>query len=377
MIKVLHLITDLNKGGAEMMLYKLLSRMDRLRFQNVVVSMKPIGPLGADIKALDVPVFTLGIRSGALNPHALLRLLRLLRKERLQILQTWLYHADLLGILAGKLAYVPAIVWNLRCAELDKNDHSKFLFLILKMLTKLSHMPKAIIVNSKIGRLSHECLGYKPARWVIISNGFDSNLFCPSQDARSLFRRKLRLPEQTPLIGLVARFNPMKDHMNFLYAASQLHKKRSDVHFVLVGQGVDEKNDLLMDQITALDLHKCLHLLGERDDIAHITAALDIASSSSYSEGFSNVIGEGMASGVPCVVTDVGDSAYIVGDTGLVVPPRDPHALAAAWNRLLSMSENDRMALGLSGRERIVSLFSLDAITNQYEKLYDEIVKEA
>lgn len=172
---------------------------------------------------------------------------------------------------------------------------------------------------------------------------------------------------------LVARFHAMKDHANFLKAAGQLHEVRPDVHFILVGHGIDEGNPLLREQITSLGLDGYVHLLGERNDInTIITAALDIASS--YGEGFPNVIGAAMACGVPCVVTDVGDSAYIVGNTGPVVPPRDPRALA--WDRVLSMSEDDRQALGLSARERIVSFFSIDAVTKQYENLYYEIVSK-
>lgn len=359
-----------------MMLCRLVARMDRHAFHNVVVSMTDVGTVGRRIKDLGIEVHTLNMRRGIPNPVAMCHLLNILRNRQPHILQTWLYHADLLGLLAGKLARVPVIVWNLRCSELNKNDHSRFLFLTLQMLTKLSHVPKAIIVNSKTGRLSHEGLGYKPARWETITNGFDINLFSPSQDTRSSFRKSLRLPEQTPLIGLIARLHPMKDHANFLNAASKLHKRRPDVHFVLVGQGINKQNTSLMKQITALGLHKHVHLLGERDDIAAITAALDIASSSSYGEGFPNSVGEAMACGVPCVVTDAGDSAYIVGETGFVVPPRDPCALADVLNKLLSMSSEERQALGLSARKRIVSFFSIDAITKQYENLYYEIVSK-
>jgi len=375
MTKILHLITDLcHIGGAEMMLYKLLSNIDQKRFTNVVVSMTERGVLSEKIEALGITVYSLGMRRRLPNLTSILLLLSLLRNEKPHILQSWLYHADLLGVLAGKLTDT-SVVWNLRCAELLKKDHPRVLFWILRVLAVLSGTPEAVIVNSTAGRLAHERLGYKPVKWSLIPNGFDPDSFSPSQNARLDIRKSLGVSEQAQLIGLVARFNPMKDHSNFLKAAGQLKKTRPDVHFVLVGKGVDERNSQLVDLINSLSLNGCVHLLGERHDIPAITAALDIAASSSYSEGFSNVIGEAMACGVPCVVTDVGDSAYIVGNAGIVVPPRDYCALSDAWSQILSMSEDSRLSLGRAARERILSHFSINGVTRQYEKLYLEIVE--
>lgn len=375
MIRILHLITGLETGGAEMMLYKLLSQMDRRHFNNIVVSMTGRGVLGEKIETLGITVHTLGMQRSLPNPSGLSCLLKLLRKEHPHVLQTWLYHADLLGLLAVKLAGVPAVVWNLRCAELLKKDHPMVLFWILRVLATLSRMPKAVVVNSTAGRLAHEKLGYKPVKWKFIPNGFDPDLYSPSRNARLELRRNLGISEQAHLIGLVARFNPMKDHVNFLRAAGQLKKTWPGVHFVMIGKGVDDTNTQLLDQINSLSLDGFVHLLGERHDVPALTAALDIAASSSYSEGFSNVIGEAMACGVPCVVTDVGDSAYIVGNTGIVVPPRDYCALSDAWNHILSMSEDSRLSLGRAARERILSHFSINGVTRQYEKLYLEIVE--
>lgn len=373
MIKILHIITDLNTGGAEMMLYKLLSFIDRSRFNNVVVSMGDTGTLGGRIKTLGIPVYVLNMRRGIPNPLGLWRLLQILRKERPQVLQTWLYHADLLGLLTGRLLRVPSIVWNIRCAELKRGDINWVLNLTLKLLSKLSHKPKAVIINSLAGRHVHERLGYRPVKWEIIPNGFDINLFSSSEHARVKLRKSLGLLEHAPLIGMVARFNPIKDFTNFLNAAGELYKFNPNVHYVLVGQGVTKENKLLFELITALGIEDNVHLLGERDDIPLIMGALDVYTSSSYSEGFPNTIGEAMACGVPCVVTDAGDSAYLVGESGLVVPSRNSSALNEAWVKILSMSENKRIALGMAARERVVSLFSIDSVVKKYEKLYIEI----
>ncbi len=373
-IKTVHVITGLDIGGAEMMLYKLLSRMERSAFQSLVVSLKDGGALKKRISDLGIPVFTLGMNRQASIPIGFSRLLFLLRRQRPQILQTWLYHADLLGLLAGKLARVPAIAWNLRCSELRVEDYSRGLSLIIRGLAKLSHLPDAIIVNSLKGCRQHERLGYHPVRWQLIPNGFDTDLFRPAPRASSGLRRSLGLPAEAPLIGLVARFHPMKDHANFFKAAALLHKLRPEVHYILVGSGIDENNMSLLGQISHLGISRQVHLLGERQDIASITRMLDIATSSSCSgEGFSNAIGEAMACGVPCVVTDVGDSAYLVGQTGEVVPPHSPRALADAWHKILSMSEVERRARGKAARARIVSRFSLDEIVKQYEVFYQEL----
>lgn len=373
MIKILHLITDLSTGGAEMMLYKLLSRMDNSRFQNIVVSLTDKGTLGRSIEDMGIPVFTLGMHRKLPNPMGLLRLLRILRKENPRVLQTWLYHADLLGLLGGRLAHVPAIVWNLRCTDADSRHYSKLSAFIVYILAKLSTLPSTVLVNSKAGLRMHETLGYRPQRWLLVPNGFDLDRFCPDPEARIKLRHELDLQGDTILIGLVARYDAMKDHTTFLDAASLLVKDYPDVHFILAGRGVDYNNSELTNIITSLGIEKNIHLLGERRDIPHITAALDIASSSSYGEGFPNVVGEAMACGVPCVVTDVGDSALLVGDTGRLVPPKSPCSLFEAWHELIEMGQEERRRLGIAARCRIRENFSLSSIVAQYEKLYEEL----
>lgn len=374
-MKVLHLITDLSTGGAEMMLYKLLSRMDSLRFQNIVVSLTDKGTLGGHIEKMGISVFALGMRREAPNPLRLWQLLRILQKERPNILQTWLYHADLLGLLMGKLIHVPVIAWNLRCSNMDMTRYSKLSSFVVYASAKLSSFPNIVLVNSKAGLQLHETLGYCPARWQLIPNGFDIEQFHPDPESRVKLRKELGLLKDTLLIGFVARFDPMKDHANFLQAASLLLKDYSNAHFILVGGGVDQSNSELAKSIISLDIGNNVHLLGERSDIPNITAALDIASSSSYGEGFPNVVGEAMACAVPCVVTDVGDSALLVGDTGKVVPPKNPHALAGAWRELIDIGPEGRKQLGLAARLRIKENFSLPAIVARYEELYEELSK--
>lgn len=373
-LKIAHLITGLSTGGAEQMLYKLLSGDDGTGFRPLVVSMTDRGPLGDAIADLGVPVYCLGMRRGVADPAALWKLWRILRRERPHLLQTWLYHADLLGLVAGKLARVPHVVWNVRCSDMDFSRYSALTGLTVRAGAWLSHWPDAVVVNSYAGKRLHEDLGYRPRRWEVIPNGFDLEKFQPDPDARTRFRESMGLPGEAFLTGHIARFDPMKDHETFLRAARMLIERRPDARFILVGNGVDRLNRALGDLVTELGLDEGAYLLGERQDVNAIMPALDIVSSSSaFGEGFPNVIGEAMACGVPCVVTDVGDSARLVANTGKVVPPRDPHALAAAWDELFRIGPDERQRLGLAARRRIQAHFSLPAIVGRYQGFYQNI----
>jgi glycosyltransferase involved in cell wall biosynthesis len=201
--------------------------------------------------------------------------------------------------------------------------------------------------------------------------------FIPSQHYYKSVRLELGVPDNTILIGLFGRYHPVKGHEVFLKAAQLLLKKHPHIqHFLLGGKEVDNTNYVLNQQLAQLEIGEQIHLLGERQDVHHLTAALDIASSSSYSEGFPNVIGEAMSCGVPCAVTDVGDSARIVGNTGRVVPANNPEALANAWQELIEMGAEGRFKLGSAARSRIIECFSLDSVVTQYETLYETIFAE-
>jgi glycosyltransferase involved in cell wall biosynthesis len=351
------------------MLARLIGATNRDRISSIVVSLSTVGTVGSDIERMGVPVFALGMRSGTPMWSALWRGVRLLRQFRPAVLQTWLYHADLAGLVAGTVARVPDIVWNIRCAELVPQDHPRSLPALLRTLAALSGRPSAIVCNSTAGRLAHEALGYHPRRWSLIPNGFDTGTFQPCAGARVDIRRELGLPDTIELVGLLARFHPMKDHATFLNAARIVSAARPDVHFVAAGRGV-AGNAALEAMVAELKLGQRVHLLPARHDAARFLAALDVAVSSSYSEAFPNVVGEAMACGTPCVVTDVGDSALLVGDAGVMVPPRDPALLAAGILRVLDLDGSARASLGRAARERILSTFSLAGAAATYERLY-------
>lgn len=372
-IKILHVITGLNTGGAEMMLLKLVSNIDPQNFQNVIVTLMDGGDLLQDFEAKGVKVQSLGMEKGSVRFASIFRLMKIMRAEKPDVVQTWLYHADLIGLIAAKLTGKKRLAWNLRRSDVNWSEGSLLSKGVLKLLAKLSSWPDAVFANSKTGIASHKRIGYKPKLWVYVPNGFDMNKFVRQPGARKKLLDELRLPEDVFLIGLVARLDPIKDHQGFLKAAKLLRDRFPQAHFVLAGRGLTPENAELADWIGDLQLSDCVHLLGNRTDVHHLMSAFDIASLVSLSEGFPNVVGEAMACETPCVVTDVGDSAHIVGDTGYVVPPANPAETARAWAELLGMPHESRTELGKSARRRIEDNFSLKTVVLRYEALYRDL----
>lgn len=359
------------------MLYKLVTN-DRF-FKHSVVSMMDIGSVGDKIRTAGIPIYTLKMHRGVPDPWAIWRLMILLSKEKPEILQTWMSHANLLGLIVGKLVKVPYIVWGIRNSNLDPQKSKKMTIRVTKWCARLSRFSSAIVSCSDVGRKVHIVLGYRPDKIRVIPNGFDLEIFKPDGNAQKKIRDELGLSRNTILIGLMARFDPQKNHANFLQAATILGRYFPNVHFILCGDGVIPDNKNLFRLVQQSKITNRVHLLGRREDMPKITAALNIASSSSssYGEGFANVIGEAMSCGVPCVVTDVGDSALIVGDTGIVVPPQNPLALAEAWHKMIEMGHKGRRQLGRAARKRIEEKFSLSEIVNQYKSLYKELLAKA
>lgn len=372
---LIHLITGLNTGGAEMMLYKLLSKINREKFEIKVISLTDIGPIGEKIRKLQIPVIELGMKRGIPNPFFILKLAKILRKEKPHILQTWMYHADLLGLLAGKLAGVKNICWNIRHSNLDPELNKKQTIMVAKLCSWLSNIPSRIICCSQASLEVHKELGYNENKMIVIPNGFDLTLFRPNKKSRSL-KEELFLKEDVYLIGHVARWDSQKDHANLIKAAKLVIQKKPNIHFILCGDGISSQNKTLFSLIKKEGIEKNIHLMGRRSDIPDLMPQFDLFVLSSKGEGFPNVLGEAMACEVPCVVTDVGDSSYIVDETGFVVPPKQPDQLANAILRFFNLSTHEREYLGRLARERVQNQFSLELIVNKYENVYLEILNK-
>jgi glycosyltransferase involved in cell wall biosynthesis len=374
-IRVTHIIAGLLTGGAEMMLYKVLSRWDRSRFRARVISLSQSGFIADRIQGLGVPVHTLGMSINRPDPRPFLRLARWLRIDPPDVVQTWMYHADLVGGLTARLVSDAPILWGIRTGPLEDRSFKRSTLMVIQTCARLSRLlPTRILCCSEAGRREHEALGYDHDKMVVVPNGFDLEAFRPDPEARAALRGELGISDETPLIGMVARYDPVKDHATFFEAAARLHAVMPEARFVLCGRDVTWENRAMASMIDRAGVRQVVHLLGQREDAHRVIAALDVSTlSSACGEGFSNVIGESMACAVPCVVTDVGDAAQILGDTGLVVPPRRPETLAAGWRRMAELPAEARAERGRAARERVESRFSLDVIVRRYQDLYVEL----
>lgn len=366
---VLHVITGLDMGGAERMLWRITAQAGAKRSdwpRQVVVSLMDDGAYGTDLRRAGVTVHSLGMQRGRWSKiGALFHLMHILKQERPSVVMTWLYHADLLGTVAAALSGRPPVIWNLRCSDMDLTSYSRLTRIILRILAQLSRFPYAVAANSDSGRAAHEACGYRPRRWLSLPNGFDLDVWYPDDADRTTVRAELGVSANDILIGLVARVDAQKDHATFLSAASLVAQQEPRARFLLVGQGTDHLP-------LPPQLNGRLYALGQRDDIPRLTRAMDIGTLSSISEGFPNVVGEAMASGLPCVVTQVGEAPRVVGDTGRVVPPRAPEAMAEAILSLLRMPSEEREALGTAARQRIAKNWSLSTAANAYADAWSQ-----
>lgn len=374
MIKVMHVITTLGPAGAETMLCRLASGMDASRFENEVVSLTGILDLADRMQRIGVCVRTLGMKASVPNPLLVLRLAQWIRDSKPDVIQTWMYHANFVGAFAARLAGNVPVVWGIHDSGLDLSMGNRRTMLVNRACALLSRKYAArIVCCSEASLRLHKELRYAAEKLEVIPNGFDVEQVKPDPAAHASLREELGIPAETLLIGIVARFHPHKDHHNFIEAAARLRKELPVVHFLLCGLDITWQNSQLAEWIEAAGLRDCCHLLGVRQDVSRLFAGMDIATTASRCEAFPIAVGEAMACGTPCVVTDVGDSALIVGETGTVVAPGDPHALAEAWRKLIVAGPAVRHRLGLAARRRVQQHFALPAIVERYQAIYGKL----
>lgn len=351
MTRVMHVISGLETGGAEAFLVQLAAALKVRGFDQDVVSVTTLGAHAATLQALDIPVHALSVGSLPGAMAAVGRLAALVRRTRPDVMQGWMYYGDLFAALADRVAPgTRRLYWNLRASDTVEGGYGR----LVRINAKLSAWPDTVIANSQTGLDFHLRHGYRPRRTAVIPNGVNIGKFRPDPSDRAALRFELGLPADAVVAIHVARLNPMKDHASFLKAMAGLPQMRG----LLVGAGTE-----------TLDLPGNVGALGLRDDVARLYRCADIVvSSSAFAEGFSNILAEGMASGLVPVATDVGDARLIVGDTGHVVPIRDPEALAKALSE--EAGRSDREQRNAAARARMAENFTLDRAVERFAALY-------
>lgn len=370
---VLHIITGLETGGAERALFNILQGGLLNGHTHSVISLSGMGSMGPQLETLGLPVYALGMRRGWPSFAGLKALRRIIRQRQPDVIQGWMYHGNLAATLAHSLATKrPALAWNIRHSLYDIADEKPMTRQVIRLNRFFSHAPDMLLYNSRLSRQQHERFGFSSKRAGIIPNGIDLRAFDSSSGDRARIRAEVGIKASAVVVGHVARFHPMKDHATFIRAAMGIASRYPEVHFLLIGRDVSLSNRVFTDLLPE-DVRERFHLLGERRDIPALMSAMDIFCQSSWSEAFPNVLGEAMASGIPCVATEVGDSALIVGDTGTVVPARDAQALARAMEDMLLMPLAARRALGERARQHIKDNFTLESIVDKYAVLYERL----
>lgn len=373
MKSVLHVITGLGDGGAEAVLYR-LCKFDKEN-QHVVISLLGHGKYSPLLEELGVQVYHLNTPAGTIRTAALVKIYKLIRQLKPDVVQTWMYHADLIGGVIARLAGVRKVFWNIRHTTLESGKSKRTTILIAKLCAHLSRfIPEGIVCCAQKAVTVHSELGYEASKMTVIGNGYNLEVFNPNNDLMVRFRNELNVESGTTVLGMVGRFDPQKDHFGLLSALSIVKSRVPDFKFALIGRDLNSANTALNNEIEKLNLESNIILLDQRTDITLVMNGLDFhVLSSGFGEAFPNVLAESMACETPCVTTDVGDAAVIVGDTGWVVPPKDPQALAKAMLEAMEEKQSNPQAWQArkrACRERIVNNFSIEKMVDSYHQVW-------
>ena len=368
-MRVAFLTRSLEVGGAEVQLVQTAGALQGRGHDVTVVAFYDRGPLSGDLQDAGVALRYLGKKSRWDLVGPTIRAIRYFRVAQPDVVHSFLTPANILAAVIRPFLGGTALVWGIRASFMDWSAYDVTWRIAYGVERFLSRFPDAIVTNSRAGLAKIRDDGFRADNAVAIPNGIDLDRFkkiCDTSDVRS----ELGLPPEKCVLGIVARLDPMKSHDVFLRAAAILRTTRDDVHFLIVG------GDGLVPRASLESLQKSLGLqgvvtwAGHRNDTPAIYSVMDVHTSSSKGEGFSNSVAEGMACEVATVATDVGDSRYIVGDAGRVVPSEDPAALAAAWSELLSMADRERRQMGSDARARVTELCSEEAMTDRILDVY-------
>ncbi len=370
---IVHIITSLESGGAQGALFRLVKQTSH-KVTHQVICLRGDEKYSTPLRDLGIQVHTLDMPKGKITLSGLTKLFKLLRKSdrKSTVIQTWLYHADLVGGVAARMLRHRNIIWGIRNTKIDKDARTTFL--VAKLCAVLSSVvPRATISCSSTAAAYHKHLGYR-GTMHIIPNGYQTNDLIISDSMRQKIRSELGIKDNF-VLGFVARWDPLKDHENLLRAVNILSQKKNSIRLLLVGTGCDKNNDQLATLIHETNLIDQVLLLGERSDIAAIMNALDLHVLSSKTEAFPNVLAEAMACGTPCVTTNVGDAADIVSDIGWIVEPESPERLAAGIQKAVSILQNPtiKKAKSNQGRKWIQDNYSMEKMADTFIDVWTEV----
>ncbi len=372
-LDVLHIITGLDVGGAELSLKNFIEYSENEGvFHNKVISLTDVGVVGEKLRAIGIEVIPLNIKRTFDIPRGILKLTRFIKKQNPDIIQTWMYHADLLGGIASRLAGKCNIFWSIHCSNIfDSEGTSRSTYFVMKICSLLSSViPKKIICVAQSSQATHLEFNYVENKMRVIPNGCNLDAYNIDLDVKAEMREKLAIPKDAIVIGSVGRFNECKDHYSFIMAAKKLLDSNENLLFLLIGRDVDYENRQLIQWIDNSGLRSNFMLLGERSAINLYFSVMDIFCLHSKSEALPNVIIEAMGTGIPCVVTDVGDCARMVGKNGVTVPPENPELLADGLQKIINLTAQERFEIGKKSRKYALENYSLKIVVNEYNNLY-------
>lgn len=380
MKKIVHVIMSLNIGGAELMLKRLvLHSHQREQFEHIVITLTDLGVMGPELQNRGIRVYSLGIvhslgmKSLPTLPLIFLKLQRLLKKIQPDVVQTWMYHSDLLGGLAAKSLGIDNIIWGIRTTNVALGS-SKLTVKLRKLCALLSnYIPTVIICAADAGREVHEKIGYDARKMKVIPNGFDLDSLIATPEQRKILRDECGFTDKEMIVGSVGRFNTVKNQKLFVEAAALIVLENPEVRFLMIGRDNTWDNMKLVSWIEQHNLRDRFVLLGERSDVPLCLAAMDVFCLHSKTEGFPNVLGEAMAMGLPCVTTDVGDAKLLLGSTGVVVSV-SALSVCKAVSHLLSLDKQDLIDMGACARQRLEDNYSLSKIILQYNDVYKSLI---
>jgi len=374
-MKVLHIITDLDVGGAENMLVSLVTELQKRGIDNQVIGLGNEGSIGEHIRSNGIEVEALGIRPQHLELRKFIKFIRIIKNFNPDIIQTWLYHADFVGSLAGLIAGHRTIIWGLH-HTLSKNSKIKISTAFIgKINSILSHwVPRKIVCCSESAFKAHASIGFEKRKLILIPNGINLSKFKPDPGASHSVRDELGVSQNDHLIGMMARFHPAKDHQLFISSAKLLLDTLPNVHFVMAGKDISLENPVLLDWIIATGKREHFHLLGERADMPRLFSGMDIVTLCSKEEALPLSLIEAMACGALCIATDVGDCKFILGKGGLCVNPDDEEELFQGWIKLLSLSPDELNNLKESARIWVAEQFDIINVAQKYLDIYKQTI---